>query len=324
VHVPSDGSPLPGYQLAAADIEKRKNATDAGGIGPKGKTNMLASLLGGKSADDEDEATAAPAPAIKMAEVKPAAPKPADPRRADPRPAETPKTDAAPAVDKAAMDKTAAGKVAETPPLPKRRPEGTYQLAAVAQPTVAPKPARVAAQPAAPRPLTPADIINARGFWGEDAATTPAAEPQATASVPAQALAFAPPTLVGREQIIAASAPVPRLRPIPLERKAPAAATAQIDGLPAAATRTVAISASQDPWMRALIMSPSTHDSLHVTVFGDPDLTRLSSLMVKPRSALAMTFCDDPHQGLVTGRFTGSATAYLATVNFITRTAALR
>ena len=83
-----------------------------------------------------------------------------------------------------------------------------------------------------PKPQTPADIINARGFWGDEPATpkqaTPAqiaalkareavgaADPQPTASVSDKfnkALAYAPAASspVDRSNIVAASAPIPR------------------------------------------------------------------------------------------------------------------
>ena len=66
VHVPSDGKPLPGYELALADVQKRGSAPsenslmaarDAGmSVGGSSK-GLLASLFGAKNEDD-DEATA--------------------------------------------------------------------------------------------------------------------------------------------------------------------------------------------------------------------------------------------------------------------------
>src|SRR5438876_25050 len=61
VHVPSDGNPLPGYQLALADIEKRGNGDSASVTSMK---SLFASLFGGKSNDDED-ADVAPATPVK-------------------------------------------------------------------------------------------------------------------------------------------------------------------------------------------------------------------------------------------------------------------
>ncbi|MCO6763634.1 hypothetical protein KQH43_31565, partial [Streptomyces sp. EL5] len=53
VHVPTDGMPLKGYELAKADIERRGNGDDAAIIS---KPTLFAKLFGGgKSGDDEDE-----------------------------------------------------------------------------------------------------------------------------------------------------------------------------------------------------------------------------------------------------------------------------
>ncbi len=56
VHVPSDGKPLKGYELALADIEKRGNGDDAATVS---KPSLFAALFKGKSNDDEDEGASA-------------------------------------------------------------------------------------------------------------------------------------------------------------------------------------------------------------------------------------------------------------------------
>ena len=56
VHVPSDGKPLKGYELARADIEKRGDGDDAS---TKSKPSLFAALFKGKSSDDEDEGASA-------------------------------------------------------------------------------------------------------------------------------------------------------------------------------------------------------------------------------------------------------------------------
>ena len=83
VHVPSDGNPLPGYELAKADIEKRGDGD--GDSYSKSKPSLLASLFsrGKSSADEDDEGGAAasapekPSAASLMAAAVPA--KSADP-----------------------------------------------------------------------------------------------------------------------------------------------------------------------------------------------------------------------------------------------------
>src|SRR5215470_2301741 len=53
VHVPSDGVPLKGYELAKADIEKRGNGDDAATIG---KPSLFAALFRSKSTDEDEDA----------------------------------------------------------------------------------------------------------------------------------------------------------------------------------------------------------------------------------------------------------------------------
>ncbi len=57
VHVPSDGNPLRGYDLALADIEKRG---DGDGVSTKSKPGLFAALFKSKSNDEEDEGASAP------------------------------------------------------------------------------------------------------------------------------------------------------------------------------------------------------------------------------------------------------------------------
>ncbi|MGY4285351.1 uncharacterized protein YcbK (DUF882 family) [Bradyrhizobium sp. LM2.7] len=198
VHVPTDGTPLKGYEFAKADIERRGNGEDAGS-----KPNFFAALFKGKSApaasssDEDDEGGPAAA-------AKPSAP----------------------------TVVAAAAKSSDPVPTPRAKPvAATLQLASAdAQIVAAPKPKPVADKPAAAKPETPADIINARGFWDFPATpqqATPAqvaalkarqalaTDPQPTASVSSsayQALAYAPASAppVDRANVVAASAPIPR------------------------------------------------------------------------------------------------------------------
>ena len=50
----------------------------------------------------------------------------------------------------------------------------------------------------------------------------------------------------------------------------------------------------------------------------------MSAHFAKPQAAVAMGFSEDPQLGLLSDRFTGSATATLATQSFALRTASLR
>jgi uncharacterized protein YcbK (DUF882 family) len=329
VHVPSDGKPLKGYELALADIEKRGDGDDASSVS---KPGLFASLFRSKSKsnDEEDEGASAPAVSEKTA---PAA-----------------ATAAAPA------------KSADPVPMPRSKPAvaSTFQLASADMQTVqGAKPKQTAsldrpalpAQQAEAKPQTPTDIINARGFWGDAAAAPKQAtsaqvaaisarqafastDPQSTSSV-SQALAYAPPASspVDRANIVAASAPIPRsIRPASAPRN-PAAATtvdtvvskgSQGQGNVFATSTRLAASKSNDTWMRMMILAPSASTSMSATVLGDTDMTLMRAHFVKPQAVIAMSFSDDPQMGMISDHFTGSATATLPTQSFVMRTASLR
>ncbi|TQF38109.1 ATP-binding protein [Bradyrhizobium sp. UNPF46] len=320
VHLPTDGVPLKGYEVAKAEIERRGSGDDAGS-----KPNFFAALFKGKSAapaassDEDDEG--APAPA-----AKPAAPTVA----------------------------AAAAKPAEPVPTPRAKPQiaNTIQLASADAQLVTPpkpKPAPVADKPAAgSKPETPADIINARGFWDDVPATpqqaTPAqiaalkarqalaaaTDPQPTASVSnaaLQALAFAPAASpVDRANVVAASAPIPRSarpRNVAQATEINTVVGKSIDGMVATATRLSAAK-GESVWLKIVMLSPSASRAMSVTLMGELDTAALRGYFVKPHSVIAMGFADDPMQGLSCDSFSGSATAKLQTTSFVVRTAALR
>jgi hypothetical protein len=245
-------------------------------------------------------------------------------------------------------------------PTPRAKPQvaATFQLASADAQIVQPgKPKQAAsadkqasAEKAEPKPQTPADIINARGFW-DDVPTKPkqatpeqvaalsarralaSADPQSTASISAafQALAYAPAASspVDRANIVAATAPIPRsARP----RNQVAAITidqvivkgSQGQGSVVATSARIAAATANDVWMRVMILAPSASTSMSTTVLGDTDMTLMRAHFVKPQASVTMSFSEDPQMGLVSDQFTGSAIATLATQSFVMRTASLR
>jgi uncharacterized protein YcbK (DUF882 family) len=323
VHLPTDGTPLKGYELAKAEIERRGSGDDAGS-----KPNFFAALFKGKSAaptasDEDDEG--APAPTAKPA---------------------------------AATVVAAAAKPVEPVPTPRAKPQiaTAIQLASADAQIVAPpkpKPAPVADKPAVGKPFdgkpeTPADIINARGFWDDVPAApqqaTPAqvaalkarqalaaaTDPQPTASVSnaaLQALAFAPAASpVDRANVVAASAPIPRTaRPLGVAQATEINTVVgkSIDGRIATATRLSAAK-GESIWLKIVMLSPSASRAMSVTLMGELDTAALRRYFVKPNAVITMGFSDDPMQGLSCDNFSGSATAKLETTSFVVRTAALR
>jgi uncharacterized protein YcbK (DUF882 family) len=79
-----------------------------------------------------------------------------------------------------------------------------------------------------------------------------------------------------------------------------------------------------DPWMRAMIVSPSAHTFMRTTLYGVPDFRNLRPHLHKPVATVTMTFSDDPHLGITTEKFAGSAVVFIPTMTFSARTAALR
>jgi uncharacterized protein YcbK (DUF882 family) len=322
VHIPTDGVPLKGFELAKADIEKRAGSDEAATINKPG--NFLAALFGRKPANDDDDEAGTPA--------------------ADESPAPV----------------IAAAKAADSVPVPRAKPQvaAALQLASADTQIVQPpkdKPQPVADTAADAQPQTVADIINARGFWGDNPSTPKQATPeqvvaaissrqalesadreQPTASVPAvyRAMAYAPAAAppVDRANVVTASAPIPRgSRPSIASRNvAPATEinTIAIKGpsdrgdIIATATRLSA-GRGDSLWMRIMMLAPNV-SSMSVTILGDVDMTQMRAFFVKPGASIMMRFTDDPMMGLDCDHFSGSALTRLELTSFTLRTALLR
>ena len=324
---------MKGYEMARADIERRGNGDDAASVGKK--PSLFAALFrGGKSIEEDDEGASVPARNEKPAPASVMAAKSADPI---PTPRAKP---IGSTIQLASAD-------AQIVSAPKAKPESKPE---------ANKPeAKQAAQASAePKPQTPADIINSRGFWDDvpSAANqaTPAqvaalrarqvlaatTDPQPTASVTEsfnKAMAYAPAASspVDRTNIVAATAAIPR--PARPARNAGVAAT-EIntvvakgtqgqDAVVATSTR-LAAAQGNSIWMRVVMLAPSASNAMSTTVLGDTEMTQMRSHFVKPQAAIPITFSEDPMMGMTCDRFTGSATAKLTTQSFVLRTASLR
>jgi hypothetical protein len=60
------------------------------------------------------------------------------------------------------------------------------------------------------------------------------------------------------------------------------------------------------------------------TLLGESDPLALRPLMEKPDAVVLMTFSEDPHLGMTTDHFGGSAVMFVSTVTFARRTASLQ
>jgi hypothetical protein len=83
----------------------------------------------------------------------------------------------------------------------------------------------------------------------------------------------------------------------------------------------------ENPWLRAVLVAPSVHRFLTTLALGVRDFRTLAALMVKPRSAVMMTFAADPNPGLEHERFSsGPAVVFVSTISYspAARTAAVQ
>ncbi len=203
------------------------------------------------------------------------------------------------------------------------------------------------------------DIINERGYWqglpSAEAADTPqvgaARQTPAPAARRAIASAAAAPwpladrsageTIPNALAYAAQPTPIAAARALPMgpatAGAAPTSAETTIaikrsDASPTIAPpRTKAVSVVRvgdqvdDPWMRAMIVSPSAQDFMKTTVYGMADFRALGPYLYKPASIMMATFSEDPHRGMMTETFSGSAVGFTRTVTFAPpRTASLR
>jgi uncharacterized protein YcbK (DUF882 family) len=337
VHLPTDGTPLPGYQLALADVERGHRSAAS----PE-KKSLLARLFsrGDKDAEETDdnanvvrEPAPSPAPRGVTASAKPT---PAAPAAA---PARTMVLAAAAPVSVA----ESAPVVAQVP-MPPKRP--IFQIAAADSNS---QPAAPAPRPAAPinlASLSPNEIINMRGLWdAQQVADTPRPSEKTTLNLSSARRALA--ASLGSRDVTAAiksfagssdRVPVETAMAYAAPDNTPATMPAMVttNGSSSVAEKPSNVAANRvarapdkldDPWLRGVMLATSVQSSMVVTRVGDLDVSIVTQHMQKPASAVVMTFAADPYAGMITENFTGSAVVFQATVTFTghsRRTAALR
>jgi uncharacterized protein YcbK (DUF882 family) len=329
VQIPTDGKPMPGYTLALADAQKngaapsqnsldaaRAAGIDVGSVvasNDRPSANPFARLLGlGKHSKDEDDedAEATPAAAPDSAPVAVAA---ADSSADKPAPT------------------SVSGKLA--------RAIDKLKVIHIAKllPTTSP-PVQAAA---ATGPATPGQVITARGYYqgpsDAPAAANPlsaatqvaSADPNTTGSIGPSNLALGyaadqPAAPSGIAALRAAAQAVPADTTVAVKQTADHLASAVVT----ASTSTITVIKSgahfANPWLRAMVLSPSVHRFLTTLAFGERDMRSLASLMIKPQSSVKMTFAAEPNPGLSENHFSGAAIVFVSTVNYPTHTASLQ
>ena len=341
VQIPTDGRPLSGYALALADVRKRGampsdtslEAARATGLdvgtqvasNDPPPANPFAKLLGLTSDDENEDADATPAAAqpkpVVLAGIAPKA--------------------------TAAVAKVAAA-IAKLP---------LVHIAKLAAPA-APAPTKMAALtpnqviisrgfwqgPAdaagAANPLASAALQRQASGASTAADTTgslgPFANPHDGAS--GAVLAYAEPP--GRDVDAGGDAPTGiaalRAAASPAQQGAQLGTTIAVkraadqiaSAIKTASASSIAVIKADvrfdNPWLRAVVLSPSVHRFLTTAALGARDLTSLAALMVKPKNSVMMAFAAEPNPGLEHDRFSGTAIVFVSTVSYPTRTALLQ
>jgi uncharacterized protein YcbK (DUF882 family) len=351
VQIPTDGKPLPGYALALADVTKRgavpsanslEAARDAGinidtlvaSNDRPAAPNPFAKLLGLASDGEEEEADASLIPVAWH-----------------PNAGAEPKTEKTSAVGSAVKAKVASA-IAKLKMVHIAKLLPTSAAATAAQATQ-----QSAVPPIVPIPtaagLTANQVILARGYWEGPpdgmAVANPLAEiayrrseadadPNSTGAIDhgngsGVALAYADSrsgdgtgdaAAMGiaalRAAALAARQDIPAKTTIAVKR-----ATDQVESavMTASASSMMVIKSGvhvANPWLRAIVLSPSVKHFLTTMALGDRDFRSLASLMIKPRNAVKMGFSADPYPGLSQDHFSGTAIAFVPTVNYATAT----
>jgi uncharacterized protein YcbK (DUF882 family) len=312
LHVPTDGSPLPGYELALADTERSAMRRPV----EQPKQRSLLAALFGIVQDAEETADIATS-------------------RQTPAPRRTTTVAAAPETGKPV-------------PLPPSRP--MFQLASSSE-RPAPRPAARQVNLASLTPNQIIEVrgywqglpeaaqeVPAAGATSISSARRAAGRQTASADVTASIGPFERNDRVSPDIALAyaaqAEAPAVTPRAAPTARPAPAVVTTTGSGSfalkpaaiePASPVRPMnAGERLNDPWLRGVVVAPSVQTSMTTTTFGAPDFRNLGAFMQKPASTVMMTFSGDPHLGMTYEQFTGSAVVFQATVTFGMKTAALR
>lgn len=312
VHIPSDGHPLKGYALALADVEGRGSmpsemslhaarehgAITADATAAKPKRSIFARLFG-RGKDTDEEVNEDPAPKQTRAPVTVAS---------VPAPKAKPVT------------------VEHIVPLPPARPH------AVAVASAAPP---VPKQTFATASLG-SNLFDNRGYWR--GAVQPAANLPAVVAGDSYKTASAEPAVTGSTALAYASEAEPparvSARPMgshlssqvagaPKEATVmPAQGNTTVVAKPLAAAGAGSSRHKDDLWLRAAMLTPSISSHMTATRLGAADMRSLQELLYKPSMSVAMTFSTDPQHGLVATRFDGPAVVFVATMTFVTQSAA--
>jgi uncharacterized protein YcbK (DUF882 family) len=353
-YIPSDGRPLPGYELALNDIRKRGKDLPAAIEMARNDHDGMKSLakLFAKTEEDPDEdaddAAAAQSPTASPANALAAALARVAERKREMTHANEGAAKVAAAANQPAIYHTASLQEAAAGTTPQRIAALTPNQIIVARGYWEGLPdGQKAAQPAnlpsasAPRgPQTASavpDITSAlKAFVGAardrvppDLALSYAAQPDQGAplfprptatSAPSQPITVAQPAKVQKHLPIP---PPPPGTTVAVKRSADQDASTILTPSPPPAMESASSSTDfENPWLRAIVLSPNVGRYLTTLMLGAQDFRSLAALVEKPKNSVMMTFGAEPNPGLTDDHFSGSAIVFVSTVTYQTHTTA--
>ncbi len=122
----------------------------------------------------------------------------------------------------------------------------------------------------------------------------------------------------------ASSAPTPAATTIAVKRNPGQATSTLITAHPRVATTVASEVKFEEPWLDAVMLSPSIRRYLTTSMLGAEDYRALAKLIEKPASAVVMRFSADPNPGLTPDHFSGSAVSFVSIVTYQTETTTVR
>ena len=327
-YVPSDGRPLPGYELALGDIRKHGNDMPAGIEMARNEHQDVKSLakLFAKTQEDPDEeadeTVAVPTPAA-PAKVAAAANQPAIYHTAS---VDQPPSGAAPQrvaaltpnqviVARGYWEGLPDGQTAAQPANPPSASGSRSKETASAVPDIT---GALKAFAGAARDRVPPDL--ALAYAAQPAQDAPIFPPPTAASVASRPITVAQPA---KTQTHLPIPPPPPGTTIAVKRGADQDASTILGAPPPPSTAPAASTTESDnPWLRAIVMSPSVGRYLTTLMLGAQDFRSFAALVEKPKNSVMMTFGAEPNPGLTDDHFSGSAIVFVSTVTYQPRTTA--
>lgn len=299
VHLPADGKPMPGYQLALADIQRGRpsSETASGGSG----RSLFARLFNSDEEEDGRQTAAAP---VRTASAPPAAAIPAPLPTAAPVALETQPTQVA----------------ALSPALPEPRPVSFVQPDNVRMASLGGAPRMVWQTGAGASDITP----QAAPVTASLAPALPSPRPsasQAQESITSLVAAYAPEVPLPLRSPIRAglttALPVADVqRTAAITRRGASFKTASAEPKAELVTaRQTDVGLKKVMVPERIVRGPSASELSH------PDQTHLASLIAMPTRTLAQTFGGNPTGGLRSDAFQGRAVALLRSVRVDTASA---